>query len=58
VVRKKAPAKAPVVALPPPPPPVKIVVVELIQGSKRAKETFEEENSGQTETPTQPDRKP
>jgi pilus assembly protein CpaB len=41
-----------------PPPPAKVVVVELIQGSRRAKETFEEKHPEQTETPTPPDRTP
>ncbi len=58
-VRKKAaPEKAPVVAAAPQTPPARLVVVELIQGSKRAKETFQEKNPEQTETPTQPDRIP
>lgn len=57
-VRKKAiPTKAPVAA--PPAPPLRVVVVELIQGSKRAKESFEGKNpEEQSETPTLPDRKP
>jgi len=59
VLRKKAtPTKVPVAAPAPPPPPLRVVVVELIQGSRRAKETFEEKNAEQIETPTLPDRKP
>ena len=53
--------KAPVVAAAPPPPPQRTVVVELIQGSKRSQNTFEEMNSNEEMNPesieklTQPD---
>lgn len=62
-VVKKAPVKpasarvaapsAPKQVLAPPPPQPKVVVVELIQGSKRATQNFEEEETEQTETPKQ-----
>jgi pilus assembly protein CpaB len=42
--RSAAPKAEPVAVLPPPPSPERFVVVELIQGSKRAKETFEQKN--------------
>jgi len=38
-----------------PPPPQHIIVVELIQGIKRTKDTFEETDAGSTEKSTQPD---
>jgi pilus assembly protein CpaB len=50
---KAAPAPKQVAALPPPPPQPKIFVIELIQGSKRASQNFEETNPEQIETPTQ-----
>jgi Flp pilus assembly protein CpaB len=50
--------KAPAVAPAPPPPPVRVIVIELIQGSRRAKETFEEKNPEPTEKSTLPDRTP
>ncbi len=50
--RVKAPP-APKAAVAPPPPQPRFMVVELIQGSKRAKETFEEQAPEQTETPKQ-----
>jgi hypothetical protein len=60
-----APASAKVVKKPaatpaPPPPPQtvsaqRMVEIELIQGSKRSKSAFEEENPESTETSTQPD---
>jgi pilus assembly protein CpaB len=53
-VQEKPPAVAPVA----PPPPVRVVVVELIQGARRAKETFEEKNPEQNQTSTPPDRTP
>ena len=37
------------------PPPQRVVTVELIQGIKRTKDTFEETNAGSTEKSTQPD---
>ena len=37
------------------PPPQRTVVVELIQGIKRTKDTFEEKNAGSTDNSTQPD---
>jgi hypothetical protein len=40
-----------------PPPPQRIIVVELIQGIKRTKDTFEESSSEPTENSTQPDGK-
>jgi pilus assembly protein CpaB len=52
---KAAPAPTQV-APPPPPPQPRVVVVELIQGSKRGKQSFEESEEQvleQTETPTQ-----
>lgn len=50
---KAAPAPKQVAAPPPPPPQPKVLVIELIQGSKRASQNFEETTPEQTETPTQ-----
>jgi len=58
LLRKKAIQENPPAVAPVAPPPVRVVVVELIQGSKRAKETFEEKNLEQNQTPTPPDRTP
>jgi pilus assembly protein CpaB len=58
VVTKTAPVQTAVVAAPPPPPPQpKMLVIELIQGSRRATQSFEETPES-TETPAQPDRIP
>ncbi len=50
-VRRPAPVKvAPVVAPPPPPPPApRVFAVELIQGSNRKTEKFEEKKTGEKE---------
>jgi pilus assembly protein CpaB len=47
--------KAPLVSAPPPPTPQRIIVVELIQGIRRTKDTFEETKPESTENSTQPD---
>jgi len=49
--KKKEPIMTPL----PQPPPQRIVVVELIQGIKRTKDTFQETNSESTGNSTQPD---
>jgi Flp pilus assembly protein CpaB len=53
---KAPPRKEPIVSAPTPLPQARMTVVELIQGSKRAKQSFEETNPEQTETPMTPDR--
>jgi len=51
VARVKKPAPARYLAEVPPPPKPHVIVVELIQGSKRANESFEEKKSSQEQKP-------
>ncbi len=53
--KKPAPVQAAAVT-PPAQPPPRVLVIELIQGSRRAKEIFEEATPEQTETSTPSDR--
>jgi pilus assembly protein CpaB len=54
-VRRRPPPKPPEPA-PTPTPETRVVVIELIRGSNRAKQTFEGKTPEPTETPTLPDR--
>jgi len=55
---KKKNAQAQAVTQTPAAPPVRVVVVELIQGTRRAKESFEEKNPEPAESQPQTDRTP
>jgi pilus assembly protein CpaB len=52
----KAKTRAHLVTAPPPAPPQRIIVVELIQGSKRSQNNFEATDSESTEDSTKPDK--